>query len=42
MTFMIAALADILEPFIEDMHTRDWNTVAMKLRHFFLPDPRGW
>jgi hypothetical protein len=42
MTYMIAALADILVPFIEDMHPRDWNTVAMKLRNFFLPDPRAW
>ena len=42
MTYMIAALSDILPPFIEDMHPRDWNTVALKLRNFFLPDPRGW
>jgi hypothetical protein len=42
MTYMIAALSDILAPFIEDMHPRDWNTVAMKLRNFFLPDPRAW
>jgi hypothetical protein len=42
MTYMIAALSDILVPFIEDMHPRDWNTVAMKLRNFFLPDPRAW
>jgi len=39
---MIAALADVLPPFIEDMHPRDWNTAAMKLRNFFLPDPRAW
>jgi hypothetical protein len=42
MTYMIAALADILPPFIEEMHPRDWNTIALKLRNFFLPDPRGW
>jgi hypothetical protein len=42
MTYMIAALSDILAPFIEDMHPRDWNTCAMKLRNFFLPDPRAW
>ena len=42
MTYMIAALADVLAPFIEDMHPRDWNTAAMKLRNFFLPDPRAW
>jgi hypothetical protein len=42
MTYMIAALSDVLVPFIEEMHPRDWNTVAMKLRNFFLPDPRAW
>jgi hypothetical protein len=42
MTYIIAALSDILVPFIEDMHPRDWNTVALRLRNFFLPDPRGW
>src|SRR5262245_20114604 len=30
MTYMIAALSDILAPFIEEMHPRDWNTCAMK------------
>jgi hypothetical protein len=42
MTFMISALADILPPFIEQMDTRDWNSVAYRLRRFFLPDPAGW
>jgi hypothetical protein len=42
MSFMIAALSDIMVPFIEDMHPRDWNTIALKLRNFFLPDPRAW
>jgi hypothetical protein len=42
MTYMIAALSDIMVPFIEEMHPRDWNTIALKLRNFFLPDPRGW
>jgi hypothetical protein len=42
MSFMIAALSGILEPFIEDMHPRDWATVTMKLQPFFLPDPRAW
>jgi Phage tail assembly chaperone proteins, E, or 41 or 14 len=42
MTYIIAALSDVLPPFIEDMHPRDWNTVALRLRNFFLPDPRGW
>jgi hypothetical protein len=42
MTYMISALSDILVPFIEDMHPRDWNTAAIMLRNFFLPDPRAW
>ena len=42
MTYIIGALSGVLAPFIEDMHPRDWNTVAMKLRNFFLPDPRAW
>jgi hypothetical protein len=42
MTYMIAALANILPPFIEDMDTRDWNSCAYRLRRFFLPDPAAW
>ncbi|MFH0298354.1 phage tail assembly protein [Bradyrhizobium sp. 31Argb] len=42
MTFIIAALSDILPPFIEDMHPRDWNSVAFRLQRFFLPDPAAW
>jgi len=29
-------------PFIEQMDTRDWNSVAYRLRRFFLPDPGAW
>jgi hypothetical protein len=42
MTYIIAALSDILPPFIEQMDTRDWNSVAYRLRRFFLPDPAAW
>ena len=35
MTYMIAALANILPPFIEDMDTRDWNSCAYRIRRFF-------
>jgi hypothetical protein len=42
MTYIIAALTDILPPFIEQMDTRDWNSVAYRLRRFFLPDPGAW
>ena len=42
MTFMIAALTEILPPFIEEMDPRDWNSCAYRLRRFFLPDPAAW
>lgn len=42
MTYMIAALADVLPPFIEEMDPRDWNSCAYRLRRFFLPDPAAW
>src|SRR5215469_11037740 len=42
MTYIIAALTGILPPFIEQMDTRDWNSVAYRLRRFFLPDPGAW
>jgi hypothetical protein len=42
MTYIIAALTDILPPFIETMDPRDWNSVAYRLRRFFLPDPAAW
>jgi tail assembly chaperone E/41/14-like protein len=42
MTYMMAALCDILPPFIETMDPRDWNSVAYRLRRFFLPDPAAW
>jgi hypothetical protein len=42
MTYMIAALSNILPPFIEEMDPRDWNSCAYRLRRFFLPDPAAW
>ncbi len=42
MTFMIATLSNILPPLIDTMDTRDWNSVAYRLRRFFLPDAAAW
>ncbi len=42
MTYMIAALANILPPFIETMDTRDWNSCAYRIRGFFLPELAAW
>ncbi len=42
MTYMIAALTNILPPFIEDMDTRDWNSCAYRIRGFFLPELAAW
>lgn len=42
MTYIMAALTDVLPPFIEMMDPRDWNSVAYRLRRFFLPDPAAW
>jgi hypothetical protein len=42
MTYMIAALTNILPPFIEEMDPRDWNSCAYRIRRFFLPEPAAW
>jgi hypothetical protein len=42
MTVMMANLSGILQPFIEMMDPRDWNSCAYRLRSFFLPDPAAW
>ena len=42
MMTMIAVLSGILQPFIEGMDTRDWNSCAYRLRRFFLPDLSAW
>jgi hypothetical protein len=42
MTTMIAVLSGILQPFIEAMDPRDWNSCSYRLRGFFIPDPAAW
>ena len=42
MTTMMAVLSGILQPFIETMDPRDWNSCAYRLRGFFIPDPAAW
>ena len=42
MTYIMASLCGILEPLIEAMDPRDWNSCAYRLRKFFLPDLRAW
>ena len=37
MHYIMAALADILPPFLDAMDTRDWNFAAYELMRFFLP-----
>lgn len=39
MAGMIAALSGVLLPNIETLDTRDWNSIAYRLRPFFLPEP---
>ena len=40
MHYIMAALADILPPFLDAMDPRDWNTCAYELMRFFLPTRR--
>lgn len=40
MHYIMAALADILPPFLDAMDTRDWNFAAYELMRFFLPTRR--
>ena len=42
MTTMIAVLSGVLQPFIEAMDPRDWNSCAYRLRGFFIPNPGAW
>jgi len=42
MMTMIAVLSGVLQPFIEGMDPRDWNSCAYRLRGFFIPDPAAW
>jgi Phage tail assembly chaperone proteins, E, or 41 or 14 len=42
MTYIMAALSGVLPPLLDDMDPRDWNSCALRLRKFFLPDLRAW
>lgn len=42
MMVMMSALSGILQPFIEQMDPRDWQSCAYRLRGFFLPETGGW
>ena len=42
MTYIMAALSGVLPPLLEAMDPRDWNSCALRLRKFFLPDLRAW
>jgi hypothetical protein len=42
MTYIMAALSGVLPPLLETMDPRDWNSCALRLRKFFLPDLRAW
>lgn len=41
MTYIMGALCGVLPPLLEAMHPRDWQTIALWLRKFFLPDLRA-
>src|SRR5262245_43525135 len=41
MTYIMGALTGVLPPLLEAMNPRDWHTIAIWLRNFFLPDFRG-
>jgi hypothetical protein len=42
MTYIMGVLCGILPPLLEAMDPRDWNSCALRLRKFFLPDMRAW
>jgi len=42
MITMMAVLSGVLQPFLEGMDPRDYNSCAYRLRSFFLPDPASW
>jgi hypothetical protein len=42
MIVMMAVLSGILQPFLEAMDPRDYNSCAYRLRGFFIPDPAAW
>jgi hypothetical protein len=42
MITMMAVLSGVLQPFLEAMDPRDYNSCAYRLRGFFIPDPAAW
>lgn len=42
MLTMMAVLSGVLQPFLESMDPRDYNSCAYRLRGFFLPDTAAW
>jgi len=42
MLTMMAVLSGVLQPFLESMDPRDYNSCAYRLRGFFIPDPAAW
>ncbi len=42
MITMMAVLSGVLQPFLENMDPRDYNSCAYRLRGFFIPNPEAW
>lgn len=42
MLTLMANLSGVLEPFLQDMDPRDFNSCAYRLRNFFLPEAAAW
>jgi hypothetical protein len=42
MTYIMASLSGVLPPLLDEMDPRDWNSCALRLRKFFIPDLRAW
>ena len=42
MLTLMANLSGILEPFLQQMDPRDFNSCAYRLRNFFLPEAAAW
>jgi hypothetical protein len=42
MMTLMANLSGVLEPFLQQMDPRDFNSCAYRLRNFFLPEAAAW
>lgn len=42
MMVMMAVLSGVLQPFLEGMDPRDYNSCAYRLRSFFIPELAAW